>query len=249
MSITYESSSSASTTGSQSSLTVSFPAGAAAGDLFVLAIGLEGRASGSGPWVDPSGSGPGTGILGPGSGWTLIGYQAPSATGNGLEVWAAVYGTGSNVEIDFTGSYAAVAAISCYRGVLDDTDENRVVRTSAFQQWTGDDPECPAVVAVRREITVACAAHQLTTPGYGNPTPSGWTTRVDAKRGGSYGNVEVCIADKLAVSDGDTGTIPFAATAASGSSTKGATATLAVRPLAEVFAATSPLIAVEFATS
>ncbi len=244
MTIAFTNSSSASTVGSQTSLTITFPSGTT-GDLMVLAIAIEGRAAGSGPYVDESAAGPGTGILGEASGWHHLGTQAPSATGNALDVWVAFNG-GTTATINFTGSYAAIAAIAAYENVLAASVASGVIRVASFAQWTGDDSECPAVVMVRREMTVVCSAHQLQSPGYGNPvTPSGFTTRIDAKRGGSFGNVELAIGDKLAVSDGDTGTIAFNTTASSGS-TKGATATLAIRPLAEVFAATSPLIAIEY---
>lgn len=243
MSISFTGSSSASTTGSQTSVTISQAGGS--GDLMVLALGFEGRAAGSGPWVDTSAATPGSGIIGPATGWYQVGYQAPSATGNGLEVWAAFHG-GTTAQANFTGSYSAIAAMAAYSGVIAAAIGSSVLRDSTFAQWTGDDPECPSIVAVRRELVVACAAHELQSPGYGDPTPPGWTTRVDAKRGGAFGNVEVAIADIVAAADGATGQIPFNATAETGT-TKATTATLAVRAPAEVFAAGSPLVHVEYA--
>lgn len=247
MSIALLGSSSASTNGA-TSLSIPDP-GVVIGDLWVIALGFEGRAAGSGPWVQPWQSGDGTDVIGEHTHWQQVLYQAPSATGCGLEVWAAIIiGVGSGpVTANFTASYAAAAASVGYSGIYGtDILDGGTVRASAKDQWTGDDPECPSVYAYQRELLLAVSAIQLQTPGYGDPTPSGWDTKVDKARNNTYGNVETVIAAKPVTLEGSTGVIPFNANSAGGSD-KGATATLAIRPADAVLAATSPLIHLEYA--
>lgn len=247
MSITYVASFTAQSATGATSVTMTTPVGAAAGDLAILAVGFEGRAAGSGPWIDPSTATPINGVMGEGSGWTKLLHQAPSATGNGLEVWAALLDPVPQThQVIFTGSYNAIAVESLYRGVYAPGGlvTEGAVRLAEKQQWTGDDPECPDVYVYTGERVVAIAAQQLLSPGFGDPTPDGWTTRTDGKRASTFGNVEVAIADMFVTEEGPTGVIPFNANSASGSN-KGATATLAIRPSPP--ASTSPLILVEYA--
>ena len=228
------------------SVTMTTPAAAGEFDLAILAAAFEGRGAGSGPWIDGS---HGTGYVALSTGWQRVLYQAPSATGNGLEVWAALLTPVPQTHIvAFTGSYDAIVCEALYRGVYRPSGSiaDGAIRTSEKQQWTGDDPECPSVFAYAGERVIAVAGQQLQSPGFGDPTPAGWLTRTDAARAATYGNVEVAIADKLITEDGPTGAIPFSAASASGSN-KGATATLAVRPAPP--ASTAPLILVEFATA
>lgn len=227
------------------------PSGYAGGDLVVVALAFEGVGSGSGPYVDPSRAGIDAFVAGPASGWKLACYQPPSATGAGLEVWVAITEAGAPTGHsiwNFTGTYSAVGVSAAYRSVFGATITDGAQRAATTDQWTGDDPECPAIFAYARELVVGCAAEVIQSPGFGTPTPSGWTTRTEAARSGSYSNVSAVIADKLATTDGATGAIPFSAASGSGSD-KGATATLAIRPLDAEATATSPLVHVEYATS
>ncbi len=248
MSISYVGSSSSSTNGA-TSLSVPDP-GYSVGFLAVIAVGFEGQAAGSGPWVLPHQPGDPSTVVGEATDWKQILYQAPSATGNGLEVWAAVIigAGGGSVTVRFTGSYAAAATQVCYSGQYGTHILDGAVRAFAKRQWTGDDPEAPSVFAYEQELLLACGATQLQSPGYGDPTPVGWDTKVDKARANTFGNVETVIAGKSVTIEGNTGVIPWNANSSSGSD-KGATATLAVRPAETVAAATSPLIALEYAAA
>ncbi len=82
--------------------------------------------------------------------------------------------------------------------------------------------------AFQNELVLAVGAEIVNTPGFGTPTPAGWTKRVDTARSSSFSNVSVTLADMNAAVSGDTGAIPWSA-AVTGSP-KGATATIAIRP-------------------
>ncbi len=235
--------------GTGTSIDMPRPAGVTTGDLLIVVLGFEGVASGSGPWVVP-GDGSDTNIVSVPGGWKRVCYQSPSATGNGLEVWAAIHGSGIHVVFPLTGSLPYSSQTASYTGEYETSMSifDGAIRAATTAQWTGDDPEAPSVYVYSEEMVVAVGADQLASPGWGAPTPAGWTSRMDAARASSYGNVEITLADKPATVEGNTGTIPFSANSASGSN-KGATATLAIRPTAAVVAATSPLIAIEYATA
>lgn len=234
MSIAFQGASAAVSSSLASSSTITWP-GSPSGQLLLAVFGLENVNVGSGPWVSGT---PGFG------GHARVFYQEPSANGgNGLEVWVANgWSTGAFTTYTFTGSYAYVGQGYTYTG---QKTGSGVVRAYASQAWTGNNPEAPAVYTFANEMLIVAAADQLQSPGYGTPTPSGWTKRDDQKRGGTYGNVEITAADKLTTVEGDTGAIPWSATASTGT-TKGATATLAIRPAAALVEATSPLIAIEY---
>lgn len=220
-------------------------------DLMILAFAFEGVAAGSGPWITPD-IAPGTGAkIGPGDGWKQFVQQAPSATGVGLEVWAAILTSGSSVTAGFDASHnvQAVAAIYSgeYYGARSPYILDGAIRAAVSQPVAGDNPECPSIHAFVDEVVIAIGADTLASPGFGTPTPPGWASRGDYNRSG-YGTAEVTFAERPTTSEGDTGPIPFSASA-SPSGAKGATATLAIRPFAASPAATSPLIAVEFAVA
>ncbi len=225
--------------------------GSASGELLVAVFAFENVNVGSGPWLiegDVAHSPP---EMCAANGWERVLYEEPSANGgNGLEVWVAYWrsGTGGRAVFDTTRTF--VMRVGVYAGQFDPGGTlpftQGTVRASTKQQWTGDNPECPSVYTFERERVLAVAADQLQSPGYGTPTPSGWSSRGDSARGGTFGNVEMTLADKLTTIEGATGAIPFAATASSGA-TKGATATLAIRPADAIPVATAPLIAVEYA--
>lgn len=218
-------------------------------DLILAVFGFEDVTTGPYIQYDPTGA---HGVI-EGTGWVRLLTVAPSATGCGLEVWAGFRGTGSATAFLFTGTYDYVARGLQYRGeynpggvsYVDFVNGNGTVRAYTTDQVTGDDPACPAVYAFVDELLIALAADQLTTPGFGTPTPPGWTSRVDSKRGGSFGNVEITAADRLVTVEGDTGAIAFDATA-DPSGAKGTTATLAIRPAAALVATTAPYVSVEF---
>ncbi len=249
MSIVYIGSTSASVDAA-ATIDIDVPATSDVGDFLAIAVAFEGRASGSGPWVKPWETGDPSTVIGEATDWKQILYQAPSATGSGLEIWAAIIvGAGATDEpttVNFTGSYAAAAGMVSYSGAYGSHILDGAVRAFAKQQWTGDNPEAPSVYAYDRELLIACSALELDSPGYGDPTPDGWDTKVDKARADTFGNVELAMASKITVIEGATGAIPWAATSDTGSD-KGATATLAVRPVTTAPAATSPLIAVEYA--
>lgn len=226
------------------------PSGYAGGDFIVVALAFEGVAAGSGPYVDPSLAGIDPFIVGPASGWQLALSQAPSATGSALEVWVAITEGGAPTGHSIWNFYTAMTGVgvsAAYRNVLGDEITDGALRASTKDQWTGANPECPSVFAYARELVIACGAEVLQSPGFGDPTPSGWTTRTEAARSSSYSNVSAVIADKLITTDGNTGPIPFSATVSG--SPKGSTGTLAVRPVDADLTATSPLIHVEYATA
>lgn len=222
--------------------------GVSAGDLLVLALGIEGQAPGSGPWVDESGSGPGTGVIGSGSGWRRACYQAPDATGSGLEIWVSIWGGGSGtITLNLLSSLNTIILLGAWSGAYAPTGHitDGALRAAVSAQVSGDDPAAPSVYAYVDEILIAAGADKLLSPGWGTPTPSGWAQESDGARAGTHGNVEAVLADKAVTVEGNSGSIPFPASESG--SAHGATATLAIRPSPP--AATSPLIAVEFAVS
>jgi len=225
-------------------------------DLVLAVFGFEGVAGGSGPYIDYDPSGVHGTIEG--NGWVRLLYQAPSASGNALEVWAAFRGTGTSTSFLFTGSYSYVARGLQYRGeynpgggsYVDFVNGNGTVRAYSTAQVTGNNPAAPSVYAFANEMVIALGSDQLQSPGFGTPTsPTGFTNEVDSARGGSFGNVEITAADKLATIEGLTGSITWTATASTGT-TKGTTATLVVRPASGSSSpptTTAPLLNLEWA--
>lgn len=228
---------SAAQSGNAASTTITWPGGPA-GQLLVAVFGFEGVAAGSGPWVvDSSTSG----------GWQRLFAKAPSAAGCGLEVWQTFdWSSGLSTLFDFDTARNFVARGLVYTGQYDTGDGTNPIRAWTARDWTGDDPEAPSVYAFENEMLIAVAAEQMQSPGFGTPTPAGWTERIDSSRGG-FGNVEITAADKPVTVEGESGVIPWSAAAATGAS-DGATGVFAIRPAATVtpLGATSPLIAVEF---
>lgn len=214
--------------------------------LALAILGVEGVASGSGPWIDPNAGHPYDSNA---TGWYRVLWRAPSATGNGLEVWASVHGAGTTqfAFLSGVGTLSYVIRGLLYGGTFvaaghTDPSSNGMISGSTSAQVTGNNPAAPSVFAFQNELVVAVAADQLQAPGYGTPTPPGWSApRFDSSRGGSFGNVEITGADTTVGVTGNTGTIPWAATAATGT-TKGATATLALRPASQPPAATTPVL-------
>lgn len=230
---------------STSSLSIPRYVGTQLNNLLLLVIGVENVGSASAPWTIPNTGQFSTDVIGPFTGWERVLAQEPSATGNGLEVWAAINESGfTPVTANFNASYPVVAQMFEYSGeyrVGSDITQG-TIRASTTAQVTGDNPAAPSVFAFTNEMLFVAGSDQLNSPGYGTPTPAGWTKRGDAARGGTFGNVEITGADATVLADGNSGLIPWSAVSASGGI--GATATLAVRPVASPPVATAPAVGV-----
>lgn len=204
------------------------PAGVQVGDIIVALYAFEGVASGSGPWIIPNSGQFSSNYIGPSQGWLQLCWQTPGATGVGIEVWGAIHKTGAVQNANFVASENAVTVTTAYGGVYNPTGNigSYTVRTSATAQVTGNQPAAPAVNANAGDLIVACFGDLMTASGFG--TPSGYTNRVDVARSGA-GTVEAALADLTTVAAGNTGLITSPQAAAS-STTRGATATLAIIP-------------------
>lgn len=207
------------------------------GDLIMYVIAVENVAAGSGPWVAPNTTTPGTAVIGPATGWEQVLYQAPSATGVGLEVWAAIEGVTSpqgNRIINLVSTLSGSVVCGKWSGPYAPTGliTDGAIRSSAKQQWTGNSPQSPAVTPQSGDLVVPVGAMTMTTPGFGTPTGSGsesaYTSRTDAARSG-FGTAEAVIGDAQALVAGTTGAITWPGSA-SPSSAKGAMGTIVVRP-------------------
>lgn len=228
-----------------SSNTASLPRAGTLNDLIIAVIAFEGVTAGSGPWITPNTGQFTADYIGPSEGWKRCAWQAPSATGVGMEIWAAINGTliGTS-HAQLTSSLNWVTVQAYYSGIYEPTDSitDGAVRAAVSAQVTGDDPAAPSVYAYVDELIVVCAGDTLSG---GFSAPTGYTQRTDHARSGA-GTVEAAIADAPVTTEGDTGTIPFVGSA-SPSGAKGVTATLAIRPVPP--GSSSPLIAVEFSVA
>lgn len=210
------------------SLSITLPVSAAAGDLLILGYGLEGVAPGSGPWIIPNVGQLGNNGLGPFIAWQQLCWQAPSGTGAGLEVWGAVLSSGNSVTATFTSSQNVVCVCAVYRGEYNPTGNilGTMPRLAPTQQVTGNLPASPSVLANSGELVIAAGSDTMGAGGFGSP--SGFTNRVDQARSGA-GTVDATIADRVATVTGNTGPITFPNNASS-STAKGSTATLVFSP-------------------
>lgn len=204
-------------------------ANAVAGDLLLLVVAFEGVAAGSGPWIVPNVGQLSSLYIGPGQGWEQVCWQTPGATGVGIEVWAAIFGSGAFNYAAFAAAQNAVAVTVAYGGEYNPTGTigGGPPRVATTAQVTGNQPAAPSVVANSGELIVAVGGDLMTGAGFG--TPSGFTNRVDVARGAA-GTVEATIADRTATVAGATGPITFP-NAAAASSTRGTTATLLIQPV------------------
>lgn len=203
------------------------PSGVQVGDLIVGVFAFEGVAAGSGPWIIPNSGQFSSSYIGPAQGWQQACWQTPGATGVGVEVWCALHGTGTVQNAMFAASQNAVTVTVAYGGEYNPNGSisGGAVRVATTSQVAGNQPAAPSVNANNGELIVACAGDLMTASKFG--TPSGTTNRVDVTRSGA-GTVEATIADLSTVAAGNTGPITFPNAAASGT-TRGATATLAIR--------------------
>lgn len=213
---------------SATELDCNVPAGVAAGDLIVYAVAFEGVGTGSAPYITPNVGQLAATYIGPSTGWEQICQQAPSGTGVGLEVWAAIYNSGSFQFAMFNGTYSAVGVTAAYSGAYAPNQSilDGAVRTSSTAQVTGNSPAAPSVFADNGDLVIAIGGDEMTAAKFG--TPGGTSNRVDVARGAA-GTVEATIADKTVSATGATGSITFPNNAATGG-TLGSTATLAIRP-------------------
>lgn len=227
MAFTYIGNNSAVTNGA-TELDCNRPAGVATGDIIVGVWAFENVAPGSGPWIIPNIGQFSSSYIGPSQGWLQVCWQAPSATGVGIEVWCAIQGTGSIQNAQFAASYAAVTVTAAWSGNLFNGGPITAdtVRVATTAQVTGNKPPAPSVDANVGELIVACGGDLMTASLFG--TPSAFSNRVDVQRSGA-GTVDAAIADTTALVAGSTGLITFPNNAQSTSS-RGSTATLLIRP-------------------
>lgn len=210
---------------SASSFSLARPVGAATHDFLLIALAFE--AVTSGPWVSDSNT---AAHLGTSQGWKRLFVQAPSASGAGLEAWAAVNGGAGSVTVDLLSSLTGIAVMLGWTGEYFTTGSinDGCVRDSESAQWTGANAEAPSLFAFQNELVIALAAQIVQSPGFGTPTPDGWTARFNGSRSSSFSNVSLTVADLVQPLNGDTGSIPWSTTVSG--SPKGATGTIAVIP-------------------
>lgn len=235
MTIALQGTSAAISSASASSGTITWP-GSPSGQMLLAVFGFEGVAAGSGPWI--------TGT--PQGGWARTCYQAPSGSGNGIEIWNTNgWSSGPTTQFNFAAAMAYVAFGQTYTGQYGQTN---VIRASLTAQVTGNNPAAPGGFAFLNEMIIACSSTQLNSSGY-TAAPTGMSGLATADRGGTHGNVEIATANEVVGVSASYGSFPFIATAASGG-TLGATATLFVRAApgggSGGAASTSPMIVAEY---
>lgn len=215
-----------------SSATITWP-GSPGGQMLLAIFCFEGQAAGSGPYITSTVQ----------SGWGRSCYQAPSATGNAIEVWnTQSWSSGPSTTFNFAGSVPFVGVGRVYTGQY--TGAGNVIRAGVTAQVTGNNPAAPSVFAFANEMVIACASSQLGAGGY-SAAPPGYSDLFDTIRGGVIGNVELGTADQLQGADVNTGSLVFTANAASGA-TRGTTATLVVRALGQTPVSTAPYVLLSF---
>lgn len=188
-------------------------------DLLVVSFAFESVAAGSGPYVS---SGP--------TGWSRICYRAPSDTGTGIEVWAAILTASTGSLFNFSHVSSGDARESVYRGITVPGGHNvlALVADAQTAQNTGNDPVAPSATAdVTDCLVVVSAADTLSGTGFGYPAP--YTKRWDNARGGTFGNAEIASGDLSPFGPGATGTISLTAPVTPAGA-KGTTATIVFRP-------------------
>ncbi len=227
MAFVFRASTSAAATGA-TSITCNRPAGTAVGDFLCAVYAFENVAPGSGPWIIPNTGQFSSSTIGPSTGWLQACWQTPSAAGVGIEVWIAVHASGASQIAEFVASQNVVTVIGGWTGEYNPTGAITpgTLDVAATAQVTGNQPPAPSVTANAGELVIACGGDLMGGGGFG--TPSGYTNRVDAARAGA-GTVEATIADAVAANASPTGLITFP-NAAAATTTRGATATLAIRP-------------------
>lgn len=226
MSFAFRAAGAATSFSAATSISVARPAGTATDDFLLLVVGVE--AVTSGPWVSPNNT---AGHISNANGWQQVFAQAPSASGAGLEVWAAVNGGSGPVTVDLASSLTGESVMLGWTGEYFTTGTifDGAVRSSATSQVSGANAAAPSLFAFQNELVIALAAQIVNSPGFGTPTPAGFTKRFDAARSSSYSNISVTVADLTQPANGTTGTIPWVTTVTG--TPKGATGTIAVVPL------------------
>jgi hypothetical protein len=203
-------------TGTLSGL-MTFPA-LTVGDLLVSVTCYSGIAAGAGPFiVNPSGGG---------FGWSRIFYQAPSGSGNAIEIVLAYWSSGANLQWNFNTSVTYGSRFQAYTnarrtndyadnygvGVSDVTVGNYLTdeARATGSQITGNNPGTASRYSYVDELVLAVGANQLANPGYG-AAGGGFTKRLDNTLTG-FGTTELVLADLEIATEGSV-SCSFTATA------------------------------------
>ena len=116
----------------------------------------------AGPWITLNMGGLSANYIGPSEGLKQACYQAPSASGIGLEAWVAIEGVpgGSLRKAKFASNQTGVAVILAWSGAYETTGNisDGALRAATTAQVTGDAPAAPSIFAFQNElvITVGC---------------------------------------------------------------------------------------------
>lgn len=199
-------------------LAVYNPAPSATGNILSVALfGFLSVSSGSGPYIAYGE------IAGDQTAWTRALYQAPSATGSGLEVWITDRNVGSFTTFTYTGSFKGFAWTAMFECAVDDPP----LRMNAFAsaQHTGDDPVVPSVTTLNVDTELIAVGVQGCDAGF--TFPAGWTERIDYQHSNTPGVSRFFLGHKTQSSPGSSGTVTVTGTALS-STEKGATGMLAI---------------------
>jgi hypothetical protein len=215
-------------TAGATSLDCNRPAGIGVGNLVIAVYAFPGVAMGSGPWIVPNIGQLTSDFIGPAEDWLQVCWSAPSSTGVGIEVWAAIHESGTHQNAQFATSQGCVTVCAGYSGEYNPSGAitPATVRLAPTAQVTGNRPAAPSVSANGGELIVACGADLMGGAAFG--APSGFTNRIDTAIGGA-GTGEATIADATVPTAGVTGPITFPNNAAT-AATLGTTATLAIVP-------------------
>lgn len=218
MAITFVANSSNNAYASSADVTAVLAPGTAVDDLMLCCFCFGSVAAGSGPWVATAPAG-----------WLRIIYQAPSATGTGIEVWGAIYVSGVSAHFTFNGTYQGNMRESTYRGFAPIVPGQIVslVGDAKSDVWTGNNPVAPSVnVDVNGSMVGVCAADTLSSTGFGYPAP--YTKRWDNAEGGIFGHPEDALGEHIGAAIGATGTIGLTAPVTPAGA-KGTTCTFVIR--------------------
>src|SRR5262245_61230786 len=169
--------------------------------MLVAVFAFEGVGSGTGPWVTTTG-----GVALPAQGWQTAFFQAPSASGVGIQVINTLtWSSSQTTSFGFDTTRTFVGRGLVYTGQFFD-GTTTPIRTTSSQQWTGNQPQTPTVTAFTDELLLAVAGQTLAAPGFGTPNPVGSTQRFDSFRT-AYGDAELTAADYQVAAGGTLG--PF----------------------------------------
>jgi hypothetical protein len=188
------------------------------GDLAVSVCCYSGVAAGSGPFITQTNSG--------GFGWSRIFYQAPSGTGNAVEIVLGYISSGLVLQWNFNAVVTYGCRFQFYtnsrrtndyadnygNGTADVSVGNYLVDSARAtgSQITGSNPSTATRYSRVDELVLAVGANQLASPGYG-AAGGGFTKRLDNTLSG-FGTTEYVLADLEVATEGNV-SCPFTATA------------------------------------